>query len=97
MYKKIRSETEPVERRRVALRFARQAKIYFWEFFLTTSNFFVNFRNKFKFEHKERTIRRLWQEQILNSKKVKLPIPEDSIRLYKCVNFEWDDTVGIEH
>lgn len=87
----------PVESTPVAVKFARRVKIFFWESFLASCNFFMNYRNKFKFEHTERSLRRLWKEEVLDSKKAMLPIPEDSIRLYKCVNFDWDDTIGIEH
>lgn len=97
VYADIRRETVPVENTPVAVKFARRVKIVFWESFLASCNFFMNYRNKFKFEHTERSLRRLWREEVLDSKKAKLPIPEDSIRLYKCVNFDWDDTIGIEH
>jgi len=97
VYADIRKETIPVESTPVAVKFARRVKIFFWESFMNSSNFFANYRNKFKFEHTEMSLRKLWREEVLDSKKSKLPIPEDSIRLYKCVNFDWDDTIGIEH
>jgi len=98
VYSQIKQETVPVENSPVTLRFMRRIRIFFWESFLSACNFVMNYRNKYKYEAKEVTLRKLWREEILGGKKAKkLPIPEDSIRLYKCVNFEWDDTIGIEH
>jgi phosphatidylserine/phosphatidylglycerophosphate/cardiolipin synthase-like enzyme len=97
VYEKIRSETAPVENAPITLKLARRVQVFFWESFLESCNFVMNYRNKFKYHSKEQTMRRLWQETILNKRASTLDIPEESLRLYKNVNFDWDDSIGIDH
>lgn len=95
VYKDIKLESRRVGETYVPVKFGRQIKLFFWENFLNACNFFMNYRNQYKYMHKREALRRVWREARGYDRMRE--VPEDVKKLHKRTNFEWDETIGIEH
>ncbi len=77
--------------------FTKVVKVSFWETFLWACNYFMNYRNMIKYEWRVVNVKSLYRERIIAGGKKRYNIPEDEFRLYKTLNVDWDDAIGIDH
>ena len=97
VYDKVLNDCDRVSDTPTPYGFPTIIKVSFWSSFLWTCNYFMNYRNKIKYESRVMKIKHLYRERIISRGKKRYNIPEDNIRLYKGLNMDWDDSIGIEH
>lgn len=97
VYKKVLGDCRMVADHPTPYSFVKVVKVSFWETFLWACNYFMNYRNMIKYEYRVVNVKSLYRERIIARGKKRYNIPEDEFRLYKTLNVDWDDAIGIDH
>lgn len=97
VYKKVLRDCDEVSSVPVPYKFSKLIKVSFWQTFLWACNYLMNYRNIIKYEYRVMWMKKFYREKVLKTGKKSYNLPEDQMRLYKGLNIDWDDTIGIEH
>lgn len=97
VYTKVLKDCDEVSKEKQPYKISKLIKVSFWQSFLWACNYLMNYRNIIKYEYRVMWMKKLYREKIIAGRSKRINFPEDKIRLYKGLNIEWDDAIGIEH
>lgn len=97
VYNKVLKDCDLVSNTPTPYPFTKFVKVKFWTTFLSACNYCMNYRNMIKYEYRVMMLKKLYRERFVWKSTKRLSIDEDKLRLYKGLNIEWDDAIGVDH